>query len=80
MKTIKIISAILMMASFAFAKPHPKKQDKEPDKPAKVHYKDAKDHERTESMKEAKIAKKKARLNNARYRHEAKERRDFNNM
>ena len=91
MKTIKIVSAIMMMCSFAFAKPHPKnsditraaykdqlKESKAQDKAnARIKLKDSKDHERSEAVKEARIAKKKAKSNQMRYRHEAKDRKNF---
>ena len=73
MKKINIISAIILMSSLAFAKPHPKKH-------RDFEAKNGRDHEKVESVKEAKIAKKIAKENNTRYRHEARERRGFNNM
>ena len=77
MKTIKIISAILMMASIAMAKPSPKNPN---EKPVKVHVRESKDRQKTESLKEAKVAKKKIKYNNMRYKQEARERKHFNNM
>ncbi len=87
MKTLKIISALLIMGSLAIAKPNPnaKKHEKnvkvevtQPLEKTKVSTRSAKNHERSEAMKEAKVAKKKSKYNNMRYRHEAKERRNFN--
>lgn len=38
------------------------------------------DHEKKESKKEAKIARMKTKENNKRYRHEARDKKKFNNM
>ena len=87
MKTLKILSAFLIMGSMAIAKPNPnlKRQGKnakveitQPLEKSRVIKKAAKNHEKAESMKEARIAKKKSKYNHMRYRHEAKERRNFN--
>ncbi|MBC7388283.1 MAG: hypothetical protein H7329_03655 [Opitutaceae bacterium] len=87
MKTLKIISALLIMGSMAIAKPNPnlKRQDKNvkvevtnPLEKSKLSKRDSKKREHFASHEGAKVAKKKAKYNQMRYRHEAKERRNFN--
>ena len=85
MKTLNIISALLVMGSMALAKPNPNRKHERHVKvevtnqseKTKVSRRGAKNHEQAASLEGAKVAKKKAKYNNMRYRHEAKERRNF---